>query len=138
MRHLDNLFEIGYIVPRIPDRFKVYRLGLVVNEAGKLGGIIAFDKFGGDAQTRQKYFELIIGPSVQVRRRDDIVARMGQGGKGHELGGLARGGGHGGSTSFQGGDALFEDIDRRLGGCASFSADGFTGVLFEVEDDLRS
>lgn len=116
MRNLDNLLKIGHIVFGIADTLNVDRLGLVVDQAGKLLGIISLDKLGFDAEAGQKDLELIVGSSIQVRGRDNIIPCMGQGGKGHELSGLARGGGDGGDTSFQRGDALFKDIDRRLAG----------------------
>jgi len=41
---------------------------------------------------------------------------VGEGSDGHELSGLAGGGGDGGDTTFKGGDALFEGVDRGLNG----------------------
>lgn len=41
---------------------------------------------------------------------------MGEGGDGHELRGLAGGGGDGGNTTFKGGDALLEGVDCGLNG----------------------
>lgn len=116
MRNLDDLLKIGYIVFGVPNTLDVDGLGLVVDEAGKLLGIISFDELGFNAEARQKHLELIIGSSIQVGGRHNIITCMGQGGKGHELGGLAGGRGDSGDTSFQRGDALFEDIDRWLGG----------------------
>lgn len=112
--NLGNLLKIWNVVFGVTNTLNVDCLGLVVDEAGKFLWIIASDELGSDAQARQKHLELIVGSAVQVRGRHDIVARLGQGGKGHELGGLARGGSDSGGTAFERGDALFEDIDRRL------------------------
>ena len=114
MGNLDNLLNIGNVVFGVANTLNVDGLGLVVDEAGKLFGIISFDELGFNAEPGQKDFELIVGSSVQVGGRDDIIPCMGQSGKSHELGRLARGGSDGGDTSFQRGDALFENIDRRL------------------------
>lgn len=81
--------EVGHCVPRVPDCFDVDGLGAVVDCGGQGLRVIGGQELGGDAQTRQQDFELVVGAAVQVTRRDDVVARVCQGCDGHELGRLA-------------------------------------------------
>ena len=124
MCDFDNLLKIGYVIFGVANALNVDGFGLVVDEAGKFLGIISLDELGFDTEPWQKDLELIIGPPIQIRGRDDIIPCVGQGGKGHELGGLARGGGNGGDTSFQRSDTLFEDVDRRLRGEMGLAGSG--------------
>lgn len=114
MCHLRNGLEVRYVVPRVPDALDVDGLGPVVDELGKLLGIVSGHEFGGDAEPRHQHLELVVGAAVQIRGRHDIVPGVRQCRDDHELGRLARRRGHGGDTALERGHSLFEYIDRRL------------------------
>ncbi|KAB8760612.1 hypothetical protein FH972_026604 [Carpinus fangiana] len=106
-----NLLKVGHVVARVADALEVDGLGLVVDELGKVVGVVAVDKLGLDAEARQEDLELVVGAAVQVAGGDDVVAGVGEGGDGHELGRLARRGGNGGGTTLERGDALLQHVD---------------------------
>lgn len=89
VRDLDNGLEIGHVVPGVADAFDVYGLGLVVDGGGEVGGLVAVDELGRDAEARQEYLELVVGAAVQVGCRHDVVARGRERRDRHELRGLS-------------------------------------------------
>lgn len=60
---------------------------------------------------------MVIGSSVKVARRHDIVSCVSEGRDGHKLRRLSRGGCYGCDSTFKGGNSLLEDIDGRLFMC---------------------
>jgi hypothetical protein len=74
--NLDNGLEVGHVVPRVADALDVDCLGLVVDSRGKVLGLVAVDELGGDAEAGEEDLELVVSAAVQVRRRDDVVARV--------------------------------------------------------------
>lgn len=112
--NLGNGLEIRDVVPGVADALEVDGLCLVVNGGGNVLGLVAVDKLGLDAQAGEEDLELVVGAAVEVRGGDDVVAGVGEGVDGDELGGLARGGGEGSGASLESGYPLFKDIDRRL------------------------
>lgn len=76
MGHLGNGLEIWHVVARVADALDVDGLGLVVDGGGNLVGVVAVDKFGLDAQTGKKHFELVVCAAVQVGCRYDVVASV--------------------------------------------------------------
>ena len=111
----DNGLKVGYVVARVADALDVDSFGLVVDGGGQLLGLVSVDELGGDTQTGQDDLELVIGAAVEVGGRNDVVAGVGEGRDGEELGGLAGGGGKGSDTALKGGNALLKDIDRGTG-----------------------
>ena len=89
MCHLDNLLEIWYIVSRIANTLQIDSLGLVINQFLEFLSVIAFNEFSRDAHAGEGDFELVVGAAVEIGGRDDVVTCVGEGGDGHELGGLA-------------------------------------------------
>ena len=100
MGDLGNGLEIGDVISRVADALDIDGLGLVVDGGGEVLGLIADDKLGLDAQTGEEDLKLVVGAAVQVGCGDDVVARVGKGGDGHELGCLPRSGGDSSDASF--------------------------------------
>lgn len=102
--------------PPIPPLVNTYinRLGLPINRAPKILGLIPIHKLRLDAQPRKEDFELVIRAAVQVRRGNDVVACGREGRDGDELRGLAGCCGECCDAAFEGRDALFEDVDGRV------------------------
>jgi hypothetical protein len=71
----------------------VNRLCLIVNRAPKVLRFVPVHKLCGYAHARQHDFELVVRASIQIRRRDDVVARMRERCDSNELRRLARRGG---------------------------------------------
>jgi hypothetical protein len=67
-----------------------------------------------DAELRQRVVEEVVGAAVERGRGDDLVARVGDGQDGERLGGLPRGERERGRAAFERGDALLEDVGRRV------------------------
>lgn len=111
---LGNGFKVRDVVSRVADALDVDGLCVVVDGGGNVLGVVALDKLGGDAVALERDLELVVGAAVQVGGRDDVVAGLGEGSEGEELGGLARGGGQSSSAAFKGCYPLLEDIDGRL------------------------
>jgi hypothetical protein len=122
---LGNGLKLGHVVARVADALNVDGLGLVVDGGGNVLGLVALDELGRDAEAREEHLELVVGATVQVRGRDDVVARVRQRRDGHELGGLAGRGGHGSNATLESGDSLLEDVD---GGAAGVSTDTLIAV----------
>ena len=116
MRDFTDLLKIRHVVPRVSYGLNVHRLRLVVNGSFEVFGVVPFNKLGCYAQAWKEDLQLIIGSSVQVRCRDDIVTGVGKSRKSHELGRLTGGGGNGSDASLKGSNAFLEDIDCGLRG----------------------
>lgn len=112
MRNGDNLFKIRNVVPWVTDTLKLHvvsrhlsanplhtrqgnavthinSLCLVINRSLEVLGLVAIDELCRYAKARQKHLELVVRSAIQIRRRDDIVARMRQRTYSNELRGLA-------------------------------------------------
>lgn len=129
MCHLDNLLEIWYIVSRIANALQIDSLGLVINQFLEVLSVIAFDEFSRDAQAGEGDFELVVGAAVEIGGRNDVVTCVGEGGDGHELGGLARCGCYGGDAAFKGCNAFFENVDCGLEGGRDVSENAGEGLV---------
>jgi hypothetical protein len=90
MGQLCNPGQVWDVVTRVADALDIHGLGLVVDGGGEVFGLVAVDKLGGDSQAREGHLELVVGATIQVGCRHDVVPRVGQGGDGHELRRLAR------------------------------------------------
>lgn len=58
---------------------------LIVNDSGKVLRVVPFNEAELDAKALEEDFELVERPSIQVRRRDDVVARFRDGREREEL-----------------------------------------------------
>jgi hypothetical protein len=114
MGDLGNRLQVRHVVSRVADALEVHGLCVVVDGGGNVLGVVALDKLGGDAEALERDLELVVGAAVQVGRRDDVVAGLGEGREGEELGGLAGGGGQSSNAAFKGCYPLLEDIDGGL------------------------
>ena len=68
-------------------------LCFVINRLLEVVWAVSMDKLGVDAQSWEENLELVVRASVQVGRRNDVVASLCERGDGNELRSLARGGG---------------------------------------------
>ena len=69
--------------------------GLLERVAQRLGNLLRLinvHKLGVDVETREEDLELVVSAAVEVGGGDDVVAGVGEGGDGDELGALAGGG----------------------------------------------
>lgn len=114
MGNLGDGLEIRDVVPRVSNGLEVNGLGVVVNGGRDILCLVTLDELGLDAQTRQEDLELVVGATVQVAGRDDVIASMSESSKGHELRGLAGRGGHSSNTALEGSNSLLEDIHGGL------------------------
>lgn len=114
MRRLGNGLNVGDIIPRVADALNVHSLGLVVDGSANVLGLVAVDELGLDAQAGEEDLELVVGAAVEVGGGHDVVAGLGEGRDGDELGALARGRGQRGDTTLESGDALLEDVHGRV------------------------
>lgn len=133
---LGNALEIGDVVLGVADGLDVDGFGLVVDGGGDVRGVVTLDKLGGDTKAGEHDLELVVGTAVEVRGGDDVVTGLGKGGDGHELGGLAGGGGDGSDTTFKGGHSLLKDIDGGLGRSAASSRNGLNTHVTDTGVDV--
>jgi len=112
-----DLRESGDVVDDVlgvRDRLDKDGLGALVNGSSEcLGGRLG-DPLHTDAELLEGDFELVVGTAIKVGGRDDVVSGASNRGNGEELGGLTRGGGDGGDTALELGNALLEDVDGRV------------------------
>jgi len=107
-------FDVRRDERRIADGLEVDVGGVVVD--GFLVGLVVqrVDEAGFDAVARRGVGEVGVGATVQRRRRNDVVTRVGE----QEGGEVERrhpgGGGDGTDAAFECGDALLQDVVRRV------------------------
>lgn len=111
VRDLADCLEIRNIVPGIPNRLHIHRLGPLIDRLLEIRRRVARHELGVHAQPRHEDLELVVRAAVEIGRRDDVVAGVAERRDRHELGGLAGRGGQGGHTPLEGGDALLEHVD---------------------------
>ena len=76
---LGDFLEIRHIVTRVANGLDVDCLRLAVDCLPNLSWIVTSHELGVDAQSRQKDLELVVGASVKIGSRDNVVARTGEG-----------------------------------------------------------
>ena len=114
MGNLGNGLQVRDVVLGVANALDVDSLGLVVNGSSDILGLVAVDELGVDAKTGEEDLELVVGATVEVGGGHDVVAGMGEGVDGDELGSLARRGGQGSDTTLKGSYPLLEDMDSGL------------------------
>ena len=112
MGNLGNGSNVGDDVLGVGNGFDENGLGLGVDQLGKGLGLIRVGELDLDSQTGEEDLELVVGAAVQVGGGNDVVAGLGQGADGQELGGLAGRGGDGADSALEGRNALLEHIRR--------------------------
>jgi hypothetical protein len=89
-----NAFKLDSVRPfhALPRGSKTHvnSLGLVVNHTLEVFWLVSVHKFGRNTHTRKHNLELVVCASIQIRGRDDVVARMCESCDGNELRSLAR------------------------------------------------
>lgn len=114
MSHLGDCLKVRDVVSWVSNALKEYSLGVLIDSCSEILRLVPVDEFGVDAQPWKQDFQLVIGSPVEVAGRHNVVPDVRQRGKGHELGCLAGTCCDGCDSTFEGGDSLFEDIDRGL------------------------
>ena len=114
MGDLGEGLDIRDVVSGVANSLNVNSFCLVVNGSANVLGLVASNELGLNSKTWKHDLQLVVGAAVEVGRRDDVVALVGECSNGHELSGLAGGGSDGSNTALEGCDTLFEDINRRL------------------------
>lgn len=114
LTYLRDSLKVGDVVLGISDTLDIDSFCLIVDSSSNVVGVVALDKLGFDAETREENLELVVGSAVEEGGGDNVVAGMAERRDGHELGGLAGGGGDGRHPTFESCNALFEDVDGGL------------------------
>ena len=109
-----NRCDVEHVPAWVADRLAVERFGVLAHGCFPRVGIIGIDPRQIDRHLPQQVLELVDRASVEGRRRHDVVARLKQR---EERGGLRRnaaGKRDCTAATFEIGDALLEDGDRRV------------------------
>ena len=107
---LGQSFDVGNVELGIAQGLGVDSPGFRVNGRPQAVKIVGIDKAYLDAHPRQGVVEKVVGSPIERGGGDDLVSGAGQGGDGQGFGGLSGGGCQRRRSSFEGGDALLEDI----------------------------
>ena len=105
-----QLLDVGNVELGIAQGLGVDGPGFRVDGSSQAVEVVGIGKAHLNAEPRQGVVEKVVGAAVERGGGDDFVAGAGQGEDGQGLGGLAGGGGQGRRSSFEGGDALLEDV----------------------------
>jgi hypothetical protein len=114
VRNFRQLLEIGDVAQRVADRFAVQGLGLLVDQLFEAGRIGVIGEAHFEPVLRQGMGEEVVGAAVQGRGRDDVVAGLADGQDGVGDCRLPGSDGQRADASFKGGNALLEDVLRRV------------------------
>jgi hypothetical protein len=114
MGDLGDRLEIGHVELRVADRLGVDRPRLRREGLAEGVGIPRVDEFHRPAELGQRVVKQLIRAAIEVVGRDDLVAHLGDGDHREGGRGLARGDGHRAGAPLDCGDALLEDVGRRI------------------------
>ena len=114
LRQRGERLEIRHREPGIADRLEVDRLGLRIDQRLEARHLHAVGKPRLDADVLEGVFELIVGPAVEVRRRDEIVAHRRDVVDRQKLRRVPRRRREGRHAAFERRDAFFENVGRRI------------------------
>ena len=112
---LCEALQVGNLAGGVGDNLGVDCLGVLGQRRLVVGGVGTGHEGGFNAETAQGHVQLGDGATVQLRRSHNVVALLAQSREGDELGGHAGGGGHRADAAFEGGDALLQSGDGRVG-----------------------
>lgn len=129
-----DFLQIRHVVPRIANTLEINSLRLVIDGGYELFGFIAIHEFAANAQPGEHDLELVVSATIQVGRRDDIVAGLSKSSDGHKLSGLAGRGGNCCHTTLKSSHALLKYIDSRLADFLSRHSAEVLRVLTYVHD----
>lgn len=111
MSSLRDSLKVRDVVLGIAYTLDIDSLCLLVNSSSDILRLVAVDKLGVDAKTGEENLELVVSAAVEIGRRDDVVASMGEGADCEELSGLTRRGCKSSDTTFESGYSLLKDVD---------------------------
>ena len=126
--HVGEGNQVGDGPRRVADDLGVEETRVGVDACGERLGVVSVHEAGLDAEAAQRGLEHGVGAAVERRGGHEVAALLGQCHGGQELGGLARGGGHGPDPAIQAGHAFLEG---RCRGVRDAGVDG--AVLLECE-----
>ena len=112
---LCEAFQVGNLTGGVRHDLGVDCLGVLGQCRLVVGGVGAGNEGGLNAEAAQGHVQLGDGAAVQLRGGDDVVALLAECREGDELGGHAGGGRYRTDTAFEGGDALLQRGDGRVG-----------------------
>ena len=112
--HVGDRGEVVDVEPRVADELEEDRLGLLVDGAPEGRRVGAVDVGRRDADLGQGVGEQVVGAAVERRRRHDVVAGAGEVEDRQRLGRLAGCESERGHAALERGDALLEDVGRRV------------------------
>ena len=119
-RHAAGVGDVGDrrqvvdVEARVADQLEEDRLGLLVDRPPEGRRIGAVHEGRGDADLGQRVGEQVVGPAVERRRADEVVAGAGEVEDRERLGRLAGGHAERGHAALERGDPLLEDVRRRV------------------------
>lgn len=84
-----DLLKVRNVVLGIANALDVDSLGVVVDQGDQVLGLVAVGELGLDAEARQGDLELVVGATVEVGGRDNVISGLRKRGNAEELRGLA-------------------------------------------------
>jgi hypothetical protein len=88
MGSLGDSLEVGNVIFWISNALNIYRLGLVIDGRSEVLWLVSVDELRIYAESWEEDFQLVVGSSVEVGCRDNVVAGVCNCCNGHELGSL--------------------------------------------------
>ncbi|MCY1232589.1 hypothetical protein D9M72_450890 [compost metagenome] len=141
-RHLCQPLKVLDFRRRVGHHLDEDRLGVLPDRGGVVRRVGAGDECGVHPEAAQRDVELGDRAAVQLGGRHDVVACLGERGKGDELRGHARRRRNGSDAALQGGNALFERCHRGVADpgvdvAVLLQGEEVGGVLGVLEDEGR-
>src|SRR5436190_10859805 len=111
MGFISDTPKVGYSAPRVSNCLDEDQLGLLVDQPSDIFWVVAgVQPPDLDAQTREKRLETAVRAAVQVPRRDDVIAGLGQQDYGLEYSPLPRTCSDRCRSAFKSSTALLENL----------------------------
>ena len=107
-----DLLQIKHIELRVADQFEEKGFGAPINRLAEPVEVAAIHKARGNAELGQRVAEKVVGAAVEVGRGDQIIAGACQIEDRQRFGSLPGGESQRTHATFEGGNALLEDIRR--------------------------
>jgi len=134
--------HVEHLEAGVAERLGEHHAGLGPDGVGEGLGVAGVDEGGGDAEPGHGEVQQVVAAAVDVAAGDHVVAGVEQGGHGKVECRLAAGRAHGTDTALEGGYALLEHGDRRVGDArvevaADLQVEESGGVVHGVEHERR-
>ena len=91
MGNLSNSLKVRNYIVRIAHTLDIDSFGVFINGSREIFELSTAHEFGRHAESWKQDVQLIIGPSIQMRAGDKVIARLCESGDSKELRGLTRG-----------------------------------------------